>query len=257
MPHDDGAHTLAPATNGIYDEDTPPLIRRTSETQTELKDEAESDLALSRRADFMSSADSNKSSLVKYMIYTIIVIAILGLGYLIYSKITLENRIVSSGSDAQGSSPKASPNRADVNVDESSSTSPSIDESALLSIAPSDSFEEIITPIEDSSVVEIFDETSDVSAEKLGSQVRPAPINPLSQPLFGDEITSRIIATESTPDPFAQSLYRRAYNLRHQDKSQAITYLQQALEKSNTEKLTNKIRSLLKRTTDELERANG
>ncbi|MBL4673111.1 MAG: hypothetical protein JKX81_12710, partial [Arenicella sp.] len=107
-----------------------------------------------------------------------------------------------------------------------------------------------------SLAIEIVDKTSGISAGITGSQVQ-APVNSLSRPLFGDANTSRVITTQNTPDPFAHSLYRRAYNLRHRDKSQAITYLQQALEKSNTENLTGKIKSLLKKTTYELDRANG
>ena len=254
MPYDDGANTLAPTTNGIYDEDTPPLIRRTPEIQA--KDEAESELVLSSRDSLTRSTDSNKSLLVRYMIYTIIVAAAIGACYLIYSKMALENRIVLPASDAQGSNPQASPNSAEVNIDESSLASPVIDESAVFSIASGDNFEEIIAPIKDSSTIEIIDETSDISGGIMESRVQ-APINSLSRPLFGGANTSRVIATESTPDPFAQSLYRRAYNLRHRDKSQAITYLQQALEKSNTENLTSKIKSLLKKTSYELDRANG
>ncbi|MBL4672397.1 MAG: hypothetical protein JKX81_09070 [Arenicella sp.] len=259
MPYDDGANTIAPTTNGIYDEDTPPLIRRTPEIQTKDKDEAESELVLSSRDSLTRATDSNKSLLVRYMIYTIIVAAAIGACYLIYSKMALENRIVLPASDAQGSIPQASPNPAEVNIDESSLASPVIDESAVFSIASGDNFEEIIAPIEDSSTIEIIDETSDISGDIMESRVqtRQAPINSLSRPLFGDANTSRVIATESTPDPFAQSLYRRAYNLRHRDKSQAITYLQQALEKSNTENLTSKIKSLLKKTSYELDRANG
>lgn len=256
MPHDDGANTRAPATNGSYDEDTPPLIPRTSEIQLEDKDEADNELLLSSRAGFTRSTDSNKSSLVKYIIYTIIVVAAIGACFLFYNKMALENRIVSSGSDVQGSSPKASPKPAGVNVDESSLTSSAIDQSAVFSIASGDNFEEIITPADDSSTIEIIDETSGTSDSITGPQVQ-TPVNSLSRPLFVDTNTSRVITTESTPDPFAQSLYRRAYNLSHRDKSQAVTLLQQALEKSNTEKLTSKIKALLKKTSSELDRANN
>lgn len=258
MPHDDGTNQFVPTTNGNYDEETPPLIRRTSAVQT--NDEAESELVLDSDANVTGSNESNKSWIGRGLIYTSIAIIATGACYLAYSKIALENRIVLPASEAQVSRPQASPSpsQADVGVDEPSLASPPEDESMVASITPAENFEEIIAPFEDGPAIEVIEETSELNADIIESQAQThqAASNALTQPLFGDANASRVTATQATPNPFAQSLYRRAYNLRHRDKSQAIAYLQQALENSNTEKMTGKIKSLLNKTTYELDRAN-
>lgn len=261
MPHDDGTNEFVPTTNANYDEDTPPLIRRTSDVQ--VNDGSENELILNRESNFAGSTDSNKSWLGRGLIFSAIAVIAVGACYLTYSKIVLENRIVLPASGTQTSSPQASPNQAQASQAEESIDEPSLasaleDESTIASITPAENFEEIIAPFEDPSTIEIIDETSELNTNIMEAQVqtRQAPSNALTQPLFGNTNASRVNATQATPNPIAQSLYRRAYNMRHRDKSQAITYLQQALENSNTEQLTSKIKSLLNKTTYELERAN-